>query len=223
MISPAESEWVRITQWAALAGNWSFAEHIAHYEGRVTEQGCGFAICDERFRDGVIRTKIHVDDRAESQHGPMKDTSAGIVLGYNMETQGYLIAGLGAFDQAYSIWEFLPTQGWVPRKAAGDIRNLRTNRDYQIEATQKGQRIGLVVDGVPVLEHVLPSPLPGNQLGLFTMTDSPVVFRDFEVWRRQPTAFVAMQFGEPYDTLYRSVIRPKAHVARIRSDANRRG
>jgi hypothetical protein len=66
--------------------------------------------------------------------------------------------------------------------------------------------------GVPVLEHVLPSPPPGNQLGLFTMTDRPVLFRDFEVSRRQPTAFVAMQFGEPYDSLYRSAIRPKAHA-----------
>ena len=98
----------------------------------------------------------------------MADVSAGIVLGYNMETEGYLIAGLGAFDQAYCIWEYVPAAGWLARKGAGSVRNLRVNQDYQVEATQKGQRITLVVDGVPVLEHVLPSPPPGNQLGLFT-------------------------------------------------------
>ncbi len=223
MISPIESEWVRITQWAALSGKWSFSQNTAHYDGRTTERGHGLAICDERFRDGVIRTKV----RVEGQDGAMRDGSAGIVLGYNMETEGYLIAGLGAFDQAYCIWEYLPSTGWLPRKAAGAVQNLRVNRDYQVEATQKGQRITLVVDGVPVLEHVLPSPLPGNQLGLFTMTDSPVLFQDFEVCRRQPTAFVAMQFGEPYDTIYRTVIRPKAHslgfeVTRI-DEVNRPG
>ena len=39
---------------------------------------------------------------------------------------------------------------------------------------------------------------------------TPVVFQDFEVQRHEPTAFVAMQFGEPYDTIYRTVIRPEA-------------
>lgn len=157
----------------------------------------------------------------------LRDTSAGIVLGYNMETEGYLVAGLGAFNQAYCIWEYLPATGWLSRKAAGAIQNLRFNREYLLEATQRGQRISLMVDGVPVLEHVLPSPLPGNQLGLFTMTDSPVAFQEFEVFRRQPSAFVAMQFGEPYDTIYRTVIRPKAHslgfdVVRI-DEVNRPG
>jgi hypothetical protein len=208
MIRPTESEWIRITQWAALASRWSFSGSTAHYEGRATERAHGLAVCDERFRDGVIRTKIRVD----GQDAALRDTSAGIVLGYNMETEGYLIAGLGAFNQAYCIWEYLPTSGWLARKGAGAIQNLRFNRDYLLEATQKGQRISLMVDGVPVLEHVLPNPLPGNQLGLFTMTDSPVLFQDSEVFRRQPTAFVAMQFGEPYDSLYRSVIRPKAHA-----------
>ena len=205
------------------SGKWAFSQNTAHFEGRTTDRGHGLAICDERFRDGIIRTKV----RVEGQDGAMRDGSAGIVLGYNMETEGYLIAGLGAFDQAYCIWEYMPATGWLPRKAAGAVQNLRVNRDYQVEATQKGQRITLVVDGVPVLEHVLPSPLPGNQLGLFTMTDSSVVFQDFEVCRRQPTAFVAMQFGEPYDTIYRTVIRPKAHslgfeVTRI-DEVNRPG
>jgi hypothetical protein len=63
-----------------------------------------------------------------------------------------------------------------------------------------------------VLEHVLPSPLPGNQLGLYALSRSPVLFQDFAVQRRAATAFVAMQFGEPYDTIYRAVIRPKAQA-----------
>jgi hypothetical protein len=92
----------------------------------------------------------------------------------------------------------------------GNVHNLRYNKDYQLEVTQKGQRISLDVDGVPVLEHVLPSPLLGNQLGLYAMSRAPVLFKEFAVQRRAPNAFVAMQFGEPYDAMYRTVIRPKA-------------
>jgi hypothetical protein len=207
MISQAKPEWVPITRWAALTGNWNFADRTARYDGPSAPGGYGLAICDERFRDGLVRVNI----RLEGQEGPLKAESAGIVLGYHSESGGYLVAGLGAFELAYSIWEFVPAAGWFNRRGAGLNRNLRYNQDYQVEVAQKGQRISLVVDGVPVLEHVLPSPPPGNQLGLYSMSDStPVVFQHFAVQNTAPVAFVAMQFGEPYDTIYRTVIRPEA-------------
>ena len=170
-----------------------------------------------------MRAKV----RFEGQDGMPKAESAGVVLGYHSESGGYLVAGLGAFDLAYSIWEFLPASGWVNRKGIGTIQNLRYNTDYQLELIQRGQRISLTVNDVPVLEHVLPNPLPGNQLGLYAMSKSPVLFQDFEVQRRAPTAFVAMQFGEPYDTVYRTVIRHEAkklgfEVVRI-DEVNRPG
>ena len=213
MISPAESEWVRITQWAALAGRWSFAENAAHYEGRSNERGHGLAICDERFRDGIIRTKV----RVAADDGPMRDASAGIVLGYNWRREATWSPASGRLIKRIASGSSCRPPAGLPSKGAGVVRNLRFNRDYQVEATQKGQRITLVVDGVPVLEHVLPSPLPGNQLGLFTMTNFPVSFQDFEVCRRQPTAFVAMQFGEPPTRFTARVIRPKAQCWALRS------
>ena len=208
MVSQAEPKWVPITKWAPIAGNWTISDRSTRYERPGLPGGYGLAICDERFRDGLIRAKV----RFEGSKAPMTGESAGIVLGYHSEAGGYLVAGLGAFDVAYSIWEFLPATGWIQRRGAGLIHNLRYTQDYELEVTQKGQRISLVVDGVPVLEHVLPSPLPGNQLGLYAMSKSPVLFQDFAVQRKDPTAFVAMQFGEPYDTLYRMVIRPKAQA-----------
>lgn len=207
MISQAEPKWVPVRRWAPLAGNWIAADPSPRYQGPSTAGGYGLAICDERFRDGLIRAQV----RFEGPDAALKGESAGIVLGYHAESGGYLVAGLGAFEFAYSIWEFLPASGWVNRKGAGLNRNLRSSQDYQLEVTQKGQRISLTIDAVPVLEHVLPSPLPGNQLGLYAMSEAtPVVFQDFAVQRKTPTAFVAMQFGEPYDTIYRTVIRHEA-------------
>lgn len=209
MISQAHSSWTDITRWAAISGDWSFPEHGARYAGAgdVNIPAMhGLTVCDERFRDGLIRVRVRFD----GPDGPLQESSGGIVLGYHSETGGYVIVGLGGFDQAYAISEFVPATGWLRRRAAGSIQNLRFGQEYQITATQKGQRLSLAVDDVPVLEHVLASPPVGNQLGLFAMSKSPVAFCDYAVLRKAPVAFVAMQFGEPYDTIYRTVIHPKA-------------
>lgn len=168
--------------------------------------GYGLAICDERFSDGQVRATL----RFEGDNKPLVGSSAGIVLGYHSESGGYLVAGLGAHDFAFSLWEYVPAFGWFNRRHQGEIQNLQFGRDYQLDVTQRGQRISLAVDDVVVLEHVVPTPLPGNQLGLYAMANSPVQFSKVAVQPRKPTAFVAMQFGEPYDTLYRTVIRKKA-------------
>jgi hypothetical protein len=218
MIRPVDHKWVSVTQWAALAGSWTFEDRLARYEGSPeglpTPGAFGLAICDETFRDGLIRANVQFERKKDANDAIVMEVgeSAGIVLGHHRESGGYLVAGLGAFDQAYAIWEFVPALGWVSRKGAGLIPNLRYDKVYQLEVVQKGQRISLIVDGVTVLEHVLPSPPPGNQLGLYAMSGSSVLFQDFSVQRRAPNAFVAMQFGEPYDTLYRTVIRPKAQA-----------
>lgn len=221
MISQGESNWTPVTNWAPIAGDWTFAEHVARYEGPAglpPTVKFGLALSGEQFRDGVMRARIWFDDGQASQKLPREgDEAGGVVLGYQsgsgsqlaIGSAGYLIVGLGASGLAYTIWEFMTGTGWILRHGAGSRQNLNYNRDYQLEVTQKGQRISLMVDQVPVIEHVLPSPLPGNQVGLFAMSKSPCLFQGFQVQRRPPTAFVAMQFGEPYDTIYRAVIRPK--------------
>jgi hypothetical protein len=209
MITKAKPHWTEVTRWAALAGDWGLTDTIARYKPPVPTPNLspfGLAICDERFRDGLIRVSLRFD----GADGALKSGSAGIVLGYHAESGGYLVAGIGAFDSAYCIWEFVPTLGWLSRRSAGTIHNLQYNRDYELTVTQKGQRLALSVDDVPVLEHLLARPLPGNQLGIYAMTATPTVFSGYAVQRKPPTAFVAMQFGEPYDTIYRTVIQPKA-------------
>ena len=129
MIVQAERKLVPVTRWAAIAGNWQFAKPTARYEGPSVPGGPGLAICDKRFQDGLIRTKVRFDGPDAS----LKGEAAGIVLGYHSESGGYLVAGLGAFECAYAIWEFLPAFGWLNRKGAGLNRNLRYEQDYPLE------------------------------------------------------------------------------------------
>lgn len=68
----------------------------------------------------------------------------------------------------------------------------------------------MLVDGVQVADHLLNQPVSGNQLGLFAWGDQRVDFSSLSATPRQPQVFVAMQFGQPFDTLYQEVIQPGA-------------
>jgi hypothetical protein len=211
MAKPIDPAWVSVTQWTPIAGRWTTADLRQRYEGpgATPPPGAhGLALCSARFQDGLVRVTLLFN----GSDGPLSGESAGILLGYHAESGAYVVAGLGGFEVAFAIWEFVPGLGWAARRATGSIQNLRYNCPYKLQVSQKGQRISLVVDDVVVLDHVLPSPLPGNQLGLYAMSKSPVTFDNFQVERRAPTAFVAMQFGKPYDDIYRTVIRPKARA-----------
>jgi hypothetical protein len=137
------------------------------------------------------------------------DTTAGVALGFAPE-QGYAIAQLGAYNAAYAISEWVPSFGWRALASAGSITNLDRSREYSIEVYLRGQRITLVVDNVQVLEHLLQAPLTGDQIGLYAWGKSDVTFTETSFEHRRPKAFVAMPFSEPYDTVYREVIRPVA-------------
>lgn len=205
VISEEAQQLVEPRSWAALAGLWSFQEdRTATYRGPVQGAGVpyGLAISNIRLRDGRARVSISFEQ--------MKATSAGIVLGFYAEAASYVIPQLGGYDNAYAIAVFDPGFGWRAVKTAGSVGNLEADRSYILEVEQIGQRIKMFVDDVQVFDFTLASPLPGNQIGLFGFGTAAIRFAGFAAVRVQPRLFVAMQFGEPYDTLYREVIRPEA-------------
>lgn len=214
MISRIEPKWESVTKWAAIEGEWETADATARVKGVEPSSppfAHGIAVSDVKLRDGLVSAAVRFEnlDSHPGHLGPGTG-SAGIVLGFAPEPRAYLVAGVGGFDRAFSIWEFVPAAGWLLRASAGQIQNLRYGQDYRLEVAQTGQRISMSVDGVPVLDHLLPSPLPGSQLGMYSMSKCPVVFEDFKVVKKRPTAFVAMQFDEPGNTIYREVIQPVA-------------
>lgn len=199
----AESVHIRVRNWAALSGRWTFGEAAAIYNGPVEPvRPYGIALSDIQLRDGTVRAKISFEK--------MEDTTGGIVLGFQSEAAGYTMCQLGAYNSAYAISEFEPGQGWRALVSAGSISNLHPVRPYSLEIKQQGQRIIMVVDTVPIFEQVLSKPLPGNQVGLFAWGSHSIKFEGISAQRERPRAFVAMPFVEPFDTLYREVIKQGA-------------
>jgi hypothetical protein len=69
------------------------------------------------------------------------------------------------------------------------------------------QRVSLEVDGVRVLEHVLPVPLPYGQLGLYSWLrqGGGFEFTDFFANAVRGDAFVVMQFSG-FEELYTDLL-----------------
>jgi hypothetical protein len=198
--SPAEPA----NRWAAVAGRWTFDGDAASYHGEQGDSSrqLGVALNSVRLRDGYFSACVTLHR--------LEKTTGGIVLGYQSMQRGYAVAALGAFESAYAVFEYRPDSGWETVARAGLLENLEAGHRYDIAVSVQGQRIRMNVDGVDVLEAVLPRPLVGTGTGLFAWDSSPVEFCDARVRRDEPRAFVIMPFAEPFDTLYREVIKPEA-------------
>lgn len=198
-----------IEHWVPVAGRWEFAGNTARFLGplRAEDPPAGIALSGIRLRDGKVSAKVKF---AGSAPGP---GTAGVILGYHGQDSGYVVVGLGAHDAAYGISEYDPTLGWRLLVGRGSVQNLSVGQWYSIEVIQRGQEITMSDSDVTVFRHVLTRPLVGNQLGVFGWGKGPVEFSEVVGVETRPRLFVAMQFSEPFDTLYQRVIQPKATAA----------
>jgi hypothetical protein len=201
--------------WAAILGQWDTTEAIQKFLGKGQNAAAhrqsfpvGLAVSDVTMQSGIAQTRV----RFSAPFGE-PEQAGGIVLGYRSPEQRYIFAELGAARSAYSIGEYVSGFGWRPLVATGQLENLRENRDYELQVTLSGQELKVLVDEVPVIQHLLSQPLEGRQVGLIAAGNQSVSFSDFSVKSGRPRAFVVMQFAEPYDTFYREVIQNQAEAA----------
>jgi hypothetical protein len=199
--------------WAALFGRWGFeGGKVEYLEGApwgVFEEEAvvgGLALSSLLIRNGTVSVKV-----AFSEILPSKHQGAGVVLGYVSANEPYLFAQLGAGGFGYSLGEFTPRSGWRPLLVAGSKSNLQQDTNYELKVTVRGAKIWLRVDGVQIFEYVHKGPVSG-QIGLIAAGGAKVRFVEFTPHLERPRVFVAMQFAEPFDTIYREVIKPEAEL-----------
>jgi hypothetical protein len=194
-----------------MSGRWALGPDHAEYLGPLRSHdwpySAGMALSPYRLSDGWVRVKATLSTAAGD------DPSARIVFGYDPATSEYYSVGVGGFATAYVIHQYSKASGWQAVRRAGSHQSLQRDRAYVVRLDITGQHSRVTVDEVPVLEYELPEPFRGGQLGLFARGDGSVRFEEFATETAAPTAFVAIQFGQPYDALYRDVIRPVAEEA----------
>lgn len=192
--------------WAPLAGNWSFDGRSANYLGPEEKRDpVGLALSADRLRQGSLQVAVRLDRPIEG--------SGRLVFGYDSSGRNYFSIGIGGYDRAYVLDEFVQGRGWGGLALEGSIRNIREKGDIALRVDLRGQRVRLTVDDVTVIERNLPHPLRGDQVGVFAWGASPVAFSAFTTAASSPRAFVIMQFTEPFNSFFCHVIHPVAKRA----------
>ena len=106
----------------------------------------------------------------------------------------------------YSIAGTIDFQKWNIYSQAGDRGNLVAGRTYHVLVTFLGSQVTLTVDGVNVLSSTLPRPMTPSQVGLMFMDEGDIRATNYAVQSADPSVFVVMEFGSPYDDVYSEVI-----------------
>ncbi|HMD76232.1 MAG TPA: hypothetical protein VKG86_02540 [Terracidiphilus sp.] len=201
--------------WAPVLGQWEITEASQKFQGKGQPAAAhgqmfavGLAVSNVTMQNGMCRVQI----RFSAAFGD-GEQAGGIVLGYRTPEQHYVFAELGAARAAYSVGEYVSGFGWRALLATGQLQNLKNERDYVLQVNISGQELRVLVDDVPVMQHLLSHPLEGRQVGLIAAGNQEILFSEFAVQAGRPRAFVVMQFAEPYDTFYREVIQTQADAA----------
>lgn len=197
----------KLTEWAAIAGKWSFQERSVSYSD-AGDSAAGIALSPHKLRSGRISVKVRLGD-------PERCVGR-ILLGYDAETRSHYSVGLGGYEHAYTVEQSAASRG--PRTslaAEGDVSQLDKTAWYELEVELREESVTLTVNAIEVIKLRLRDPI-GAQTGLLAAGDGGVEFRDFQVSGIPPKAFVVMQFEQPYDDLYREVIAPVCERRRFR-------
>jgi hypothetical protein len=201
--------------WVPIFGQWEISGASQKFLGEGPEAATqtqsfplGLAISSASMQTGQCRVQVKFSAAFDG-----KEQAGGIVLGYRSPEQHYIFVEIGGVGGAYLVGEYVSGFGLRPLATTGRYQNLQMNRDYLLEVNLSGQELRVLVDNVPILQQLLAQPLEGRQVGLMAKGNHDVSFSHFTYRGSSPRAFVVMQFGEPYDKLYKEVIQKQAEQA----------
>jgi hypothetical protein len=217
-VSPDNAPTGIFADWAPLLGRWDRGQQ-ARYHGPSdgVEPAVGMLRAPDSFSatGGTIATTITFPADAELE------PQGRIMFGFNPRTQAHYSAGLGGYGSMFSIEQFVPREGYASIVNVGRADALQRDRPYEVTVFLNGQDVMLDVDDVVIADASLPRPLEGSRVGLTGRGIGSVIFDRFDVSHQAPEAFIVMQFGPPFDDLYREVVAPvcaEMGYAPIRAD-----
>jgi len=165
--------------------------------GETEGSEVGLFICDQIFTEGSISVDV-------SFKGKQPNSSADIVLYYDPKNKYTLNAGISNLG-LFSIRHY--DTKWTNLADTGAPNQIEVNKIYHLEASLYGSTVTLKSDGVEVLKHTLPFPLPQSQVGIFCLDQTDIEFKNYKIKGAKPKAFVVMEFSSEYNDVYSEVIK----------------
>jgi hypothetical protein len=188
-----------LTDYLPLYGKWTKENDSIVFTSTADEMENGLALFGKDLEDGEIEADVNISGALHS--------GAMIVFRANGQ-EHYYGAGVGSGDNAYSLNE--GNDLWVTRLAGvGSKSNIEPNRSYRIKIILEGQKVDIYVDSLKVLTYANLPTQSGTSVGIFYfMGTTKAKFSNYRVSSSRPKAFVAMQFSEPYNEVYRDAVEP---------------
>jgi hypothetical protein len=137
----------------------------------------GQSICNQRFKDGIINVEIEFEEfdlRCMAdiilQYDPRTQDMLTLSLGGDVpEAPGMTFYALRLFSSHQSATESNvtptrsnPAKRWRTLQHGGERHNLKAHRKYEVSILVRGSAISVLLDGVEILQHILPFELPGS-------------------------------------------------------------
>jgi len=192
-----------LTNYLSLYGKWSKSnDQITFCSGDSGEESHGLSLFGYDLEDGEIEVDIEL-----SGDGDLKHAGAMIVFRANGQEK-YYAAGIGGWDSAYSLMEAEHLR-FTRLAGVGSNSNVEPNRTYRVRVVLEGQKVDVFVDSIKVISYPNLPRQTGTSVGMFCFRGSTkVIFANYKVSSSRPKAFVAMQFSEPYNEVYRDAVEP---------------
>lgn len=192
--------------WVSILGNFSregdeliFKGGTVQLQERQSGVEVGNFVSNLTYGGGVIRSRVTFRDLAET-------SAAGLILYYQPTNGAFVAAQLGGPELcSVRTWS---SQDWTVHAAHGQRRQLESQRPYDFQVLASGSRVLITLDTIRVIDTNLPFSLPRGQAGIWAMGSHDIAFSDFEIEAERPKLFVVMQFSDPFNELYRDVIKP---------------
>jgi len=167
-----------------------------------TGDKAGVIISNQYFGDGKISFDVvfsEIDDKS----------SCEVIFDYDPLTDNYLAAGISAVGlfEIRRVFDGKSNIFGKTEKVVGEHSFLQSDVKYHIDLSVKGTLVSLKVDGVEVIQLVLPTNTRRSQVGLFFMNRANITVTNFSVISQRFKAFMIMQFNERYNGIYDSVIK----------------
>ena len=204
---------MRPTHWLSMIGQFTTGDDTLTFRGGAPDQEVpagpyyqnGVFVSDLEFGGGAVSSTITFA-REPLPYDPALSL-AGLILLYVPATGGFVTVQLGGMIGLVSVQTFVNGQ-WTTHAAHGQSRQIEPDRPYELSAVVTGSRVAVTLDGIQVVDVNLPFTLPRGQAGIWAAGPNDVKFKGFDVKTEPPTLFVVMQFTDPFNELYRDVIKP---------------
>jgi hypothetical protein len=196
-------------RWTVIEGNFeirgaqivfkgSEAQYMDNQGRQQTGNAVGLAMNDQRFAGGEISATIEFSVISETN-------ACELIFYFDPARRWFVSAGLGGPLHAYFIrhWE----GRWQGHGSGGNKTDLVPKRRYEVTIRYRGSQVRLSVDGVEVLDVILPFTLPPTQTGIQCIDTANIKISGFKISASPGQAFVVMQFSSPFNEIYEEVIR----------------